>query len=312
MTTTLTDRYVTAVVRGVPEKQRADLEKELRASIADSVDDRVEAGTGRKKAEYETIAELGDPIVLAASYAERPLQLIGPALYPDWKRLVMVLELIVVPIVLVVIAIVWLAKGEPIGEAVGAALWIAFEVAVQLAFWITVAFAIYERTTGRRQPMLPWTPDMLPDASTETTRTGTLVSAAFASVFIALFIVSWFVSPYTDAAGDPITFFDPWIVQTGLAIVLVIVPVLQIGGSVLQLNGHWNLPLAIAAIAVDVVGAITVIILGVTGHVLNPAFIEAAGWPDLVEPIVNYVLIGIGVLTILTSAWENLKSVRRV
>ena len=311
MTTTLTDRYVSAVVRGVPEKQRADLQKELRASIADSIDDRVEAGADRKTAEHDAIVELGDPMVLAASYAERPLHLIGPAIYPSWKRLVGVLELIVVPIVAVTIPIVWLFRGESIGNAIGAGAWIAFEVAIQLAFWITVAFAIYERSTRTRQPVVAWTPEMLSETSPEPTPRGTLIGAGFASVFIALFIVSWFVSPFTDAAGDPITFFDPWIVETGLAIVLVVVPLLQIGGAVLKLNGHWNLPIAIAAIAVDVVGAIVVIVLGATGHILNPAFIEAAGWPDIVAPIVNITFVCLGVLTILTSAWENLKSVRR-
>lgn len=311
MTTTLTDRYVSAVARGVPGKQRADLQKELRASIADSIDDRVDAGADPKTAEHDAIAELGDPMVLAASYAERPLHLIGPALYPSWKRLVVVLELIVVPIVAATIPIVWLFRGESVGDAIGAGAWISFEVAIQLAFWITVAFAIYERSTRNREPVVTWTPDMLPETSPEPTPTGTLIGAGFASVFIALFVVSWYVSPFTDASGDPITFFDPWIVETGLVIVLVAVPLLQIGGGILKLNGHWNLPIAIAAIAVDVVGALTVIVLGATGHILNPAFIEAAGWPDLVEPIVNITFVCLGVLTILTSAWENLKSVRR-
>lgn len=310
MTTTLTDRYIAAVVRGVPAKQRADLQKELRASLADSIDDRVEAGATRKAAEHDAIVELGDPMVLAASYAERPLQLIGPALYPSWRRLVVVLELIVVPIVLVTIPIVWLFRGESVGDAVGAGLWISFEVAVQLMFWITVAFAIYERTAPR-QPVVPWTPELLSDASEPPTRKGTLIGAGFAAAFIAIFIVSWFVSPFSDAEGAPITFFDPWIVETGLVFVLVAVPLLQIGGGVLRLNGHWNLGVAIAAIAVDVIGAITIIVLGATGHILNPAFIEAAGWPDLVPTIVNVTFICIGVLTILTSAWENLKSVRR-
>jgi len=310
MTSNLTELYVTAVGRGVPEKQRADLENELRASIADSIDDRVEAGEKRKAAEHAVLTELGDPMVLAAGYTERPLYLIGPAIYPAWRRLVVVLEVIVVPIILVVIPIVWLARGEGVGDAIGAALWIGFETAVGIAFWITVALAIYERTTGRRKPVVMWSPDMLTDTSTETTRTGLIVGAGFAAVFIALFIVSWFVSPYTDASGAPITFFDPWIVASGLVYVLVAVPVLQIVAGALQLSGRWNLGTAIGAIVVDVVGALTIIALGITGHVLNPAFIEAAGWPELVEPIVNYALIGLGALTILTSAWENLKSVR--
>ncbi len=42
--TSLTDRYVAAAMRTVPEKQRDDLGTELRASIDDQIDARVENG----------------------------------------------------------------------------------------------------------------------------------------------------------------------------------------------------------------------------------------------------------------------------
>ena len=38
--TTLTDRYIAATLRSVPEKSRGDLERELRASIGDAIDAR--------------------------------------------------------------------------------------------------------------------------------------------------------------------------------------------------------------------------------------------------------------------------------
>ena len=43
--TSLTDRYVTATVRGLDEAQRADVERELRATIEDMVDARLDTGT---------------------------------------------------------------------------------------------------------------------------------------------------------------------------------------------------------------------------------------------------------------------------
>ena len=46
MMSTLTDRYIAEVVRGVPESQRADVEQELRASIADAIDATEVAGSG--------------------------------------------------------------------------------------------------------------------------------------------------------------------------------------------------------------------------------------------------------------------------
>ena len=40
-TDTLTDRYVWAVLKSLPEAKRADIDRELRASIADDIDARV-------------------------------------------------------------------------------------------------------------------------------------------------------------------------------------------------------------------------------------------------------------------------------
>ena len=74
--TTLTDRYVDAALRRLPADKRPDIDKELRASIADAVDDRVGAGTDPAQAEVAVLTDLGDPARLAAGYADQPLHLI--------------------------------------------------------------------------------------------------------------------------------------------------------------------------------------------------------------------------------------------
>ena len=73
---TLTDRYIAEVVRGVPESQRADVEQELRASIADAVARATGAPGGSDdagdSAEATALTELGDPAKLAASLTDGP------------------------------------------------------------------------------------------------------------------------------------------------------------------------------------------------------------------------------------------------
>ncbi|AYF97320.1 permease prefix domain 1-containing protein [Protaetiibacter intestinalis] len=312
--TTLTDRYISAVVRGVPEKQRADLEQELRASLADAIDARLEAGADAKTAEYEAVTELGDPIVLSARYAGRPLHLIGPALYPDWKRLLTVLEFIVVPIVFATLTVVGVLKGDEVGGVIGGAVWTALSVAVFLAFWVTVVFAVIERTAPEAAcKRTTWNPDMLPETSARlTSRTEFVVETTLGALVITAFLLSPFVSPHADAAGAPIPFFHPWIWQSGLVVLLVLVPLLQVGANVLKLRGRWTMPLAIGATVVDVVGAIVLIVLASTDHVLNPAFFAAAGWPASIIPVVNVILVIVAALSIATSAWENIRSVRKV
>ena len=89
MTTTnsLTDRYVDATLRRAARGQRPDIEKELRASIADAVDDRVEAGTDPAEAEVAVLTELGDPAGSPRVTPTGRCTSSVPALFLDYTRL---------------------------------------------------------------------------------------------------------------------------------------------------------------------------------------------------------------------------------
>ena len=149
---TLTDRYVAATLRTLPEKQRPDIEKELRASIADAIDDRVEAGSTADAAEREVLIELGDPGRLAASYAGRPLYLIGPTLFLDYIRLLKLLLWIVVPIVFVAIFVIDVFQGGLDRRATSGRDRRRSPSASTSAFWTTLVFALVERTGPAPSP----------------------------------------------------------------------------------------------------------------------------------------------------------------
>ena len=100
MTTTLTQRYIAATVKSLSPAAQVDVRAELEASIADAIEGRVEQGEKREDAERAVLTELGDPAVLAAGYADRPLHLIGPRYYVTWWRLVKLL-LMIVPVCVV-------------------------------------------------------------------------------------------------------------------------------------------------------------------------------------------------------------------
>ena len=109
--TSLTERYLAAALRSIPERQRTDVEGELRSSIDDAVEDRVANGEDRAAAEKAVLEGLGDPARLAADYAGRPLYLIGPELYLVYRQALLRLVGIVVPLVLVVLTVVELIGG---------------------------------------------------------------------------------------------------------------------------------------------------------------------------------------------------------
>ncbi|CAN7278312.1 permease prefix domain 1-containing protein [Knoellia sp. LjRoot47] len=193
--TTLTDRYVWTVTRHLPADVGPDVARELRATIADAVDARVEAGADPVTAEKEAVAELGDPDVLARQYGGRPAYLIGPGVYPDYVRLMRVLPAIVLPLVLVAN---FAAKAATTDEGWGPILLDAFllvlTTAVHLAFWVTLTFAVIEwtRPEGERErPLSVWTPDQLTaDVPWRTVKIGeTIFEVGFALALAAL--VTW-------------------------------------------------------------------------------------------------------------------------
>ena len=118
-TTSLTDRYVDAAMRTVPEQQRQDLGAELRASIEDQIDGRVHNGEEHSAAERAVLTELGDPDKLAAGYTDRPLWLIGPRYYLTWWRLTKLLWAIVPACAAFGVALGQTLAGEPFGAIVG-------------------------------------------------------------------------------------------------------------------------------------------------------------------------------------------------
>ncbi|MFC9686866.1 HAAS signaling domain-containing protein [Streptomyces sp. NPDC056948] len=109
-TSALTDRYVAEVVRRIPADQRGDVADELHATIADTVEARGQADS--EAAEREVLTEMGDPIRLAAQYADRPLALIGPGFYPTYIRLLTVLLSTVLPVVTAVSAVLDVLDGQ--------------------------------------------------------------------------------------------------------------------------------------------------------------------------------------------------------
>ncbi|MFI1987826.1 permease prefix domain 1-containing protein [Actinoplanes sp. NPDC020271] len=147
--TDLVDRYVFTALRRIPEQQRDDIDRELRASIEDAVEARIEAGASREAAVETTLTELGDPERLADRYAGRPQYLIGPELFPAWRRLLKILLWTVLPLVVTVGVVVQIFDDPDLGKIIGGAVSGLLTVGAHLCFWVTLVFAIAERTNKR-------------------------------------------------------------------------------------------------------------------------------------------------------------------
>ncbi|MFF5206091.1 permease prefix domain 1-containing protein [Streptosporangium sp. NPDC000396] len=312
-TRTLTDRYVEATLRRLPGRQRPDIEKELRASIADAVDDRLDAGSDPAEAELAVLTELGDPVRLAAGYADRPLQLIGPGLYLGYTRLLTALLATIVPTAAAAVGLVRGLQGAPALRVIGDALGAALTAGIHIAFWTTLVFAIIERTAApRRTPARPWTPAALPEPPSRRARYGELITLTVMTVLFTTFILlSPVVSTETDANGDPVGLLSPWLWETGVVYLFIALVVVSLGFSFAKHYVPWSVPLAITGSLADITCPIALIWLATNDKVLNPAFTEAAGWSPAVPQWVRTVLIVISIGSLVLTVAERIAQSRR-
>jgi len=293
---TLTNRYVWGVLRAVPERQRADLEPEIRALIADAVEARAASAQGDAAAvERAALTELGDPEILAARYMDRSLHLIGPGYYLDYRRLLTPLLTIVVPIVTLATMAAGFIAGTTVGPVVLNGVSAGLGVGIQLAFWVTLVFALVERYGARSAgPVMTWTPDRLPSVpSPSRLGAGEAVASVVGSV-IVIAVILW--QPGFHADGGTVPFLDPALAGTWFAW-FICVAILQIGFTVVVYAARrWTWPIATVNAALDAAFAIPAVWLLQTGQLLSPevkAEMERVGAGAALAPTVAVVSVAI-------------------
>ncbi|MFC5790959.1 hypothetical protein EDM22_13985 [Agromyces tardus] len=303
--TTLTDRYVHAATRTVHDRQRAELDRELRERIGDAVDARLAAGDGLTPADAEVAAltELGDPERLAARYVDRPLYLIGPRLYLDWLRLVKLLLAIAVPITTGVVIFAGLIGGGTVGDAVVNGLATGFSLAVNLAFWVTVVFAIIERTPARSTALTTWTPARLPELpkSRQVSRVDLILSIVFLVVAIGALVWQQFTVDRPGGEFTPI--LDPALWAFWLPYLIAVLVAEIVFTALLYRNRHWNWWFAAVNIVLNAAFAIPVVWLASTGQLFNPELFDRVG-PDAdgVRTVLTNLVIGAAVIIAI---WDS-------
>ncbi|MEO3742230.1 permease prefix domain 1-containing protein [Plantactinospora sp. B5E13] len=306
--TSLTDRYLAATLRSVPAPRRAEIATELRASIEDMIEDRTAGGQDTTTAEREVLTELGNPAQLAARYADRRLQLIGPTYYLAWQRLLMLLLSFVPATVGILVGLLEATDGDQVGGAVGAGITTALQVAVQIAFWVTLVFAILERTNIPLN--LPdWTVDQLPEnhSHRQITITDTAAAIGFLALVIAYLPIQQFRSFVTDGTGGNLPILDPALWSFWLPY-LIAVLVATIGLEIAKHRaGQWTWPLFGANVLLDLAFAVPVIWLLLTDRLLNPEFVARFEWLGRGDNLDRAATVAV-VVTILITGWDAVDS----
>ncbi|ATG50177.1 hypothetical protein CFK38_00560 [Brachybacterium vulturis] len=274
MPATLTTRYIDATVRSLPTEVQEDVREELSASIADAVEARLAQGEDPRAAERAVLTELGDPAVLAAGYADRPLQLIGPRYFLTWLRLLRLVLMIVVPVVAVIVGLVEGLSGGSVGDVIGEVISVGLSVAVHIAFWVTVAFAVLERSGA--ETGLTWTVDQLPEQrSTGTGRADLIASLSFLA--LALGALAWDrLRGLATVDGETLQALHPGLWSAGILVLVALVLLEAALAVVIYRRGRWSIGTAVAnsALAVGFMSW-SLTLLG-REQLLNPELLAAA------------------------------------
>lgn len=303
---TLTDRYVDAAMRTVPEKQRSDLSAELAASIADQIEARTDAGEDAAEAERAVLTELGDPEVLAAGYTGRQLHLIGPRYYLDWWRLLKLLLWIVIPCAGAAVALGKVLSGAPVGDVIGSICVTMLTAGLHVAFWVTLVFVILERTGHETMDATAWTPEKLPESKQTGARFSDLIASLVWLLILAGAIV-WdqvFGLVYLDDRWIPA--LDPALWPWWLSVFLIVIAVEAIVSFSVYARGRWTYALATVHGILDLVTMVLAVSLLMQNRLINPvvasAITDAAGTEGADAPRIIAILVGAGIVGV--AVWD--------
>jgi len=318
LTATLTERYIYDVTASLPPAQQQDVRTELAASIADQIEARIEQGEDAADAERAVLTDLGDPLALAASYADRPLHLLGPRFYLTWRRIALPLTALLAGLVALGVTIGNIVDEVPWHEIVIDGVATTVTVAVQVLFWLTLAFVIMDRTGATNTEA--WSVKSLKPISVQPQLRGSAWGEIVVAA-IALGALAWdaFIGlAWVDGERIQVLHPDFWPVWGGIAVASLVIPVL-ISVHATRV-GRRTVASSVVSTVVSLVGLAAMIWLLATNTLFSAEFTalidgalsEALGG-FTASPVTNALIALLVIVTIIDLAdtwWHTIKSER--
>ena len=277
----LINRYIAEVGRHLPEKDRSDIEAEIRSMIEDMLEERGHTPASADESTIaETLEQIGDPRLLANKYAPPKRYLIGPEWYEGYVKVLQRVLFTAIPIFMAVRFVLTLTEDpldfvNAVGEAVGG----GFSVGIQILFWVTLVFVLLERSDEK--------PDDLPTPRSQAWSIAQLpklprkrqISIIESLINIAsyLFVLIWIALPVMldrfQGESSPVPFLHPNLWNFWLPVFFALM-ILTLVHELFQLKiGNWTPALTVTNVILGLVSIIYIIILVTTQQVINPAFL---------------------------------------
>jgi hypothetical protein len=317
----LIERYIAEVGRHLPEKDRSDIEAEIRSMIEDMLEERGRHGMpADDKLIAETLEELGDPKILAFKYAPPKRYLIGPDWYEGYIKVLQRVLFTALPIFAMVTLILTLTRDpldpvSAVGEAVGG----AFNVGVQILFWVTLVFFFLERSDEKPDALhkpgaQAWTISQLPEFPRKRQIS---IAETVMNIAAILFVLIWIALPFTMARleGDPapVLFLHPNLWNFWLPVFFMIMALTLIHEVFKLKIGNWTPALTITNLVLGVITIVYVAALVITQDVVNPTFLARLDSSTELQELREVIMWSINISAAIlagTYVWGMINSIR--
>ncbi|MDD3478269.1 MAG: hypothetical protein PHP32_05285 [Candidatus Izemoplasmatales bacterium] len=289
----LMERYIYAVVKRLPEKQREEVKKELRSNIEDMLQ-----GSKRIEDLEEILTQLGEPRILANEYRDKQRHLIGPAWMDDYLNVLKIVMVVVVSLALVfglfedlfntdsnnIFGFVFEVFFKAIGNMWDAAL-SAFAVVTLVFVGIEAAESSPKKRTWKLQDLPQLPKEDSPKIKRGHAIAGLIFEIIFGSIWIFLLYYNVsYIGWFEEGTGWTVTvpLFSNAAIMTYIPAFIISV-IIGIAAELLKVfYGAWNLQ----------------VVLGHTIHKFI-AFLVMVGFlsmTDLINPLFTEQVLSYGVM----------------
>ena len=323
----LIELYIQEVTRRLPEKNRGDIALELQSTIEDMLP--VDHTEQDVKA---VLLKLGDPVILASRYRDRPMHLIGPRYFDAYICLLKM----ILPIA-AVFSLIALVGDNPFRETgitvmeailkiIGKGISGIISTGIQVFFWLTLSFAILERldTSKDQSPLTkdlkPWTPENLKDIPNISKKKAVSMIEVFASllglsVFAALYFNAANLIGVYEKRNGSLIFVTPSFNQDVLNSYWLLVSCVMIMGVLLTIYklflGRWTLKLALFHAIYQLLYTLAFIIIISNPDLLNPEFLAYQRTLFSIDEWKSSIYWGLILIFIIFAAYDTYQGFRK-
>ncbi len=286
----LTEKYLYDVVRRLPERQRKDIEQELRTLIEDMIEEREGSNdVSREECEREVLTELGDPAKMARSYRGDGEGLISGEYYDRYCYILKIVLICAGAAILlsdIISAMVHVVNEELLSRS---AWWEVFDIGIALPSAlleifgvITLIFALMQRYhvkldlseeawSVEKLPQIPYKKAMI-------SRGESAVGIVFGVLVIILFayrpqLMGAWIRRGDEMVSIPLFNLSVW----GKVLPFFIISVMAgiISDFVKLVAGRYNYRVMVTTIGMDIIGFIMTFIFMKVLPIWNADFMQA-------------------------------------